>query len=359
MTSIYTNGNQTSCALLTSGGADCWGYGANGELGDGSTANSDVPEAVAGLNGVANLTTDVVGNTFCAQLNSGGVDCWGFGVGGQLGDGQFASSDVPVAVGGLNGVASLDTNFETFCALLTSGGVDCWGTGAHGQLGDGSATDSAVPVAVSGLRGVAALSSNLYDGTFCALLTSGGVDCWGNGGNGELGNGQTADSDVPVAVSGLNGVASLYSDGNDVFCALLTSGGVDCWGFGTDGELGNGFTVNSDVPVVVSGIADVANLKTDSNGTFCALLSTGGVDCWGFGTYGQLGDGQFANSDVPAPVSGLGGVAGLYSSPNGATLCAVLTNGAVDCWGIGNNGQLGDASTINSDVPVAVVGIGP
>ncbi|MCX6508277.1 MAG: hypothetical protein NTY27_03725, partial [Actinobacteria bacterium] len=143
---------------------------------------------------------------------------------------------------------SIVSNGTSYCALLTSGRVDCWGYGRHGQLGNGQFYTSgnhgsAKPVAVvstsgSGtLSGVASLTSTFYG--YCALLTSGRVDCWGSGFYGELGNGKfytpgNYGSAIPVAVvstsgSGtLSGVASLTGNNNhgngngDGYCALLT-----------------------------------------------------------------------------------------------------------------------------------------
>jgi alpha-tubulin suppressor-like RCC1 family protein len=140
--------------------------------------------------------------------------------------------------------------------------VDCWGVGFDGQLGNGtfytsSPYGSATPVAVKGvgetgiLTGVASLVRG-DDLSYCALLTSGRVDCWGWGVEGELGNGTfytdpgcengeepaTCGSATPVAVGGVGGtgrlteVTNLVSDDGEGNCALLTSGGVDCWGAG-------------------------------------------------------------------------------------------------------------------------------
>jgi len=111
------------------------------------------------------------------------------------------SSSTPVKTKGLGGsgtlagVASLaSTNFDTFgsyCAVLTSGGADCWGDGYDGQLGNGlccgSYSGSTIPVKVKGvggsgsLTGVVAVRGSLGDGNFCAIVTSGGVDCRGYG----------------------------------------------------------------------------------------------------------------------------------------------------------------------------------
>lgn len=405
-----------ACALLTSGHVACWGEGADGQLGSGSFDSSAVPVAVKGvggsgtLTGVANLVADSFG--FCARLISGHVECWGEGDSGQLGNGRFYTennpgSDVPVAVRGgsgtgtLDGVTSLASDSVGSCARLTSGEVACWGSGYSGQLGNGEFYlhgngGVAIPVLVKGvggtgtLRGVAGLISDDggFNAAFCALLTSGEVDCWGEGYYGQLGNGTFytgADpgSAIPVVVEGVGGTGTLgdvsglsgYGLGNlGGFCALLTSGHVDCWGEGILGQLGDGKSYGpppygSAVPVAVEGVggsgtlSGVASVTSDGNGGSCAVLTSGEVDCWGEGGFGQLGDGALGLSAFPVAVKGLAGsgtltgVATVTNEDGGGLggFCALLTSGHVGCWGYGANGELGNGRFSRSAVPVAVL----
>jgi alpha-tubulin suppressor-like RCC1 family protein len=350
--SLTAAGN-SYCAVLTSKEVDCWGSGNGGALGNGSFDNSAFPVSVEGMAGTGTLT-DVAGladngSSYCAVLTSGGVDCWGQGEYGALGNGEFyetgnGASAFPVsveAVGGtgtLTGVASLAGSGNGYCATLSAGGVDCWGQGEYGALGNGSFDNSAVPVSVEGVGGTGTLTgvdslTGSADIGFCAVLTSGGVDCWGSDFDGDLGNGEFYTSApyasaVPVSVEGvggagtLTGVSSVSTDGNaGSWCALLTSGAVDCWGEGGEGNLGNGefYTsrpYGSAFPVSVEGVhakgtlIGVAHLASDLYPSSCALLTSGGVDCWGFGYGGALGDGRFyayrpsRGSAVPANVLG-------------------------------------------------------
>ncbi len=375
------------CALLVSGGVDCWGFGQVGDLGDGLFADSALPVQVQGvggagvLSGVADLTGDGLG--YCALLTSGGVDCWGYGPNGELGDGQFYTSGpfgsaTPVQVadvsgdGVLSGVSSVTGGKQGYCALLTSGAVACWGGG-----------DSAIPVQLPGvggngvLAGVASVTNDATGGS-CALLTSGGVDCWGTGGAGELGDGQLADSATPVQVLGLSGtavlsdVSSLTSD-QDGFCALLASAAAACWGAGDYGILGNGRFADSATPVQVQGGAGsvlhkFASLTSDGNG-FCAVLISTGVDCWGAGPDGDLGNGQYYTSGSEGSASavqvdgvgGVGALSGVASVMGGGDgYCALLTSSEVDCWGAGDYGKLGNgqfysSSPFGSATPVQVL----
>ncbi len=354
------------------------------------------------LSGVVGLTTDDLG--FCGLLASGGVDCWGDGQYGQLGNGQFYptsyyGSNTPVEVEGVGGngvladVTSLSTDENGYCAVLSLGGVVCWGYGFAGQLGNGQFymsgnLGSAVPVQVEGVGSAGTLSGVISlapsgggeglegaSASYCALLNTGGVDCWGDGGYGELGNGQVYSSSPygsasPVQVEGVGGIgilSSVTSLTDDLwgYCAVLTSGGVDCWGNGVYGVLGDGSGSDSASPVQVEGVggsgtlSGVSGLTTGSDSP-CARLNSGGVDCWGYGIFGQLGNGSFSNSVTPVQVENvlgtgnLSGVSGLVPDSAGVvsgltnTFCALLTSGQVDCWGLGDDGQLGDGQFYNS-----------
>ncbi len=225
---------------------------------------------------LANVVSVATGSngTDCALLLTGRVDCWGYGGDGELGNGTTTDSDVPVAVTGLTGVKAVagDNDGESFCALLSTGHVKCWGYNSNGQLGNGTTTTFTVPVSVKNLSTATAVAGGSYG--FCALLSTHHVDCWGYGSDGELGNGNFNDSDVPVAVRTIDNAATLIG-GHYSFCALLSTSHVDCWGYGGDGELGNGNFNGSDVPVAVRTISNATAVATGSNGTDCALLFDG------------------------------------------------------------------------------------
>jgi alpha-tubulin suppressor-like RCC1 family protein len=355
--SVAGDSNSDSyCALLSTGGVDCWGDNDFGQLGDGTTTSSDVPVAAIGIGKARAVATDVYGESFCALLATGHVDCWGLGTSGELGDGATENSDVPAAVKNISTATTVTGGAFGFCAVLSTGQVHCWGFGADGDLGDGHWISSDVPVAVRGISNATVVTGGEYDGdggTFCALLSTGRVDCWGNGYQGELGNGTTKDSDVPVAAQTISNATAVTSDGNGgSFCALLSTGGVDCWGYNFSGQLGDGTTTNSNVPVAAVGISTATAVTGGEYGLFCAVLSTGHVDCWGYNYYGQLGDGSTKYSDVPVAVKYISAATAVTGGEDDA--CAVLSTGHVDCWGFGEYGDLGNGTFNDSDIPVYV-----
>jgi alpha-tubulin suppressor-like RCC1 family protein len=288
----------------------------------------------------------------------GGLKCWGENTYGQLGNNAWIHSKVPVAVTGLSsGVVAVAAGYEHTCALTSAGAVKCWGRNDYGKLGNNSTTDSASPVNVTGLSsGVVAIGAG-YTHT-CALTSTGGVKCWGrNNVMGVLGNNSGGDSKVPVDVTGLSSGVVAISVGSNHTCALTSAGALKCWGANYFGNLGTGGWSNSKVPADVTGLSSgVASVSAGDTHT-CALLSTGAVKCWGENMYGALGNNTLSNSPVPVDVTGLSsGVASV--SAGGPFTCALTTAGAVKCWGTNGSGALGNNSPDSySKVPVDVTGL--
>jgi alpha-tubulin suppressor-like RCC1 family protein len=356
-----TTGYDQTCAIET-GQAYCWGPG-GGQLGDGSTAASGIPVAVDTTGALAGKTLAQVsaGDGFtCALDTSGRAYCWGVNDYGELGDGNTAGTTEPVAVdtsGVLAGktLTQISAGQQHACALDTAGQAYCWGLNFDGELGDGTTTDSSVPVVVdtSGvLAGKTLTQLSGGESSTCALDASGAAYCWGDNDIGELGDGTTTSSTVPVAVdlTGKTFTSITGSISDRGFCALDSSGSAYCWGFG-----------NSDVPISVGTDGALAGktltqISTSGYHT-CALDSTGAAYCWGDNYYGELGDGTAANSSVPVAVDTTGVLAGKVltqiSAGGSFWTCAADSTGAVYCWGDNSQNTLGDGSSAaQSDVPV-------
>jgi alpha-tubulin suppressor-like RCC1 family protein len=307
-----------------------------------------------------------------ASTGTGTVLCWGSNEFGQLGNGETASSTSPVQVVGLDpSVVSVAAGSESTCALTGMGTVWCWGSNSNGQLGDGTFTQSMVPVQVMDSDGNAPLSdvARIAAGGFhtCAVTNLGAALCWGDNRNGQLGNGKEIVSALPVAVSGLSSGVSTIAAGSDFTCAVNTTGEAECWGDGASGRLGNGTAASSATPSTVldaAGASPLSGVVTISAGVenACVITVGGNVFCWGANGSGQVGNGAVsAASTTPVEVlqadgtSPLAGVVAVSSGMDGN--CAVTVSGATLCWGSNASGQLGNGSGANSSTPVAVMGI--
>lgn len=355
LATLIAAGGSHTCALNSAGAVTCWGDNFYGELGNGSTSNSITPVTVTGLSGSVTALATGAQHT-CALISAGAVQCWGYNRYGQLGNGSTTSVNTPVTVTGLSGpVTALAAGSYHTCALISGGAVQCWGYNANGQLGSGSMTNSTSPVTVAGLS-VSATTLAAGAQYTCVLTSAGAAQCWGYNANGQLGNGSAMNSTTPVTVAGLSGSATTLAAGAQHTCALTSTGVAQCWGYNASGQLGNGSTTNSTIPVTVAGLSgSTITLAAGAQHT-CTLTSAGAVQCWGGNSNGQLGNGSTTSSSLPFTVTGLNGPATALTAGYGHN-CILTSAGAAQCWGYNLYGQLGNGSTTNSATAVTVTGL--
>jgi alpha-tubulin suppressor-like RCC1 family protein len=311
---------------------------------------SDVPDNKALVPGLTSGITAIAAGAqhTCAITSVGALKCWGANHSGQLGDGSTTDSSTPVNVTGLgSGVQAVSAGAGHTCAVTSSGGVKCWGSGF--ALGHGSAVNSSVPVDVTGLAsGVVAIAAGA--GHTCAATSGAGVLCWGNGGSGQLGNGDTASSSVPVVVSGLTESGTALSAGSAHSCALTAAGGVRCWGSNTSGQLGNNAFANSATPVVVGAASSVTALNSGTlaiSGQYlhtCAISADGTVWCWGSSVYGQINKSRsdsFSPSYAQPSSNDVQSGAAIGISTGRYATCMLRKDRSVQCWGWGESSEPG------------------
>mgnify|MGYP006088947645 CR=1 FL=1 len=352
--SIYTEATLTTrCAIVDNLAVNCWGPNGYGQIGDGSTISSLQPEETSefGMQRYP-ITITSGGNHNCAIVDDGSISCWGRGYGGLLGNGASANmwSTTPTTTAslGTGRTAIALSSFESHtCSILDDGTVSCWGWSSFGELGDGTNTYSSVPTQTTSLgagKSAIAIATGRYH--TCALLDDGTGSCWGRGNVGALGNGGTSNQFSPTSVSsfGTNRTAVAISAGYDHTCAILDNGKVTCWGYGLDGQLGNGGTSTKYSPTLVTEFENNRTAISISAGAehTCVILDNGSISCWGSNTYGQLGLGNTTDQKSPVLLESFG--AGRYAVGITAAethTCALLDNGSVSCWGRNNQGQLG------------------
>ena len=353
-----------------------WGSNSLGQLGDNDSANSSLPVAVAtsGVLGNRTILSVAVGSSHSVALCSNGtIAAWGNATYGQLGDGTNNNSNVPVTVtanGVLSGqtVVAVAAGFNHSLALCADGTVVAWGMNSAGQLGNGTNNSSNVPVAVTKTgallnKTVVAIAAG-YNHSL-ARCADGTVVTWGNNAYGQLGNNSTTNTNVPVDIttSGeLYGRTVIFLvGGSDHSIGLCSDGSLVSWGRNNYGQLGNNSTVNSSVPVVVDASDVLAGEAITAIATggwhTLALCSDGTLAAFGRNNNGQLGNNSTADSNVPVNVITSGILANRTITAIGgsnAHSLALCSDGTLASWGSNNVGQLGNNSTTGSGVPVEV-----
>lgn len=363
-----SSGGYHSCAVLDNGEVVCWGFGVNGELGNGGTSNVNTPTLTNSF-GSGRIAVGITSGEYfsCALLNDGSVACWGNGANGQIGNGGTSQVNTPTQTSGFGQgvtVTAISSGNRFVCAILDNTDMACWGYGGDGQLGNGSTSDRNVPTSIYGFAsgGIAVAVSSGLSHT-CAILDTGDISCWGAGVYGRLGNGQSSSSSYPVPAEGLGlGQTSIsLASGNEHTCAVQADGNVTCWGDGTYGKLGNGGTSQENEPMLTNslGVGRTAVEVSAGNHHSCAILDTGDVSCWGSGGSGQIGNGASSSQSSPTPTSSLGvGRTAVNISSGVSHTCVILDNGDVACWGSGSNGQLGNGASSNANIPTLTSSFG-
>lgn len=301
----------------------------------------------------------------CAIRTDRTIACWGVNGFGELGNGTTAERWVPpVTVSGIDDAVAVSAGNRFTCAVRAGGSVWCWGEGGAGQLGNGEQNDSATPVQVVGISDAIDVTTG---GAFaCALRDGFNVSCWGLNQLGQLGNGTiTHNTGNPTPVAVLISDATSISAGWNHTCARRLDFTVWCWGGNGDGatgygQLGDGTLENRSSPVQVAGLSNVSGIAAGGWST-CAALLDRTVWCWGYNERGGLGNGTTTNSSVPVQVIGLDDVD--LVAVGGWHACGLRSNGRIACWGANSDGgtgfgQLGSTDRQDTSVPVPVVGIG-
>ena len=305
-----TTGYRHTCALALDGLAYCWGANDSGQLGNGSIQGSTTPVRVPGTLVFDSLSAG--GTHTCAVTKAGRGYCWGGNWHGQLGIGSLNGEEKysccrtqPTAiVGGLSFLQISAGGIHT-CGLTEEGKAYCWGIANFGRLGLGRTNLINLPTPTLVRSGLKFQSISLGGFFTCGLIKTKLAYCWGASSDGQLGiELPVAEQDVPVQVSGSRHFL-MISCGNNHTCAIADDGTAYCWGANRLGQLGNGASQNKNIPVPVSlevKFKLISSGGNDFSGHTCAITTDGRTLCWGDNRRGQLGNGSTAGSSMPVDV---------------------------------------------------------
>lgn len=348
-------GYDYTLSLKSDGTVWAWGSNGYGMLGNGSNTDSNIPVQVSGL---TEITTIAAGGSHGVALKSGGtVWNWGNNSDGQLGNTSNTDTQIPVQVSNISGVTAVAAGMAHTVALKSDGTVWAWGKGDYGQLGNGDFANKNIPVQVSNISGVIAIACGEWH--TIALKNDGTVWSWGAGIDGQQGNGSFSNSYQPSQVSTLSGMTAIAAGGSHTV-AVKSNGTVWAWGDNIYGQLGNGNAgTDINIPVQVSNISSGVTAAATGTHYTVALKSDGTVWAWGRNTDGQLGNASNTDSNIPVKVSNIASGVTSIDAGNGHTV--VLKNdGTVWTFGKNSSGQLGNGTNgagTYSNIPVQVTGL--
>ncbi|MFO0610462.1 MAG: hypothetical protein U0324_45295 [Polyangiales bacterium] len=354
-------GDDASCVVAgASGAVTCWGAGAFGQLGHARGSIGEAAPTAGPVQGISAALGVSVGARHACARTAAGVFCWGSDLWGQRGAGRASrprAESAPVTVPGASGAVSVLAAGGAHACAIVRGQAYCWGDGRDGQLGNGQTANAASPVAVARVGGGGSPTALCAGDRHTCMVYGTDVWCWGSNAAGQLGaSGVDGASAVPVQVTGLPGAAAEVSCGARHTCARLLDapdGPVWCWGDNAQSQLGVTGVTSRAAPAVVPDVT--ARALASSAATTCALQADGSVACWGDGMFGELGDGASGPPRAtPTAVAGVTGATGLTGGLR--HLCAWRAAEAL-CWGPNDATQLGRAVPgvpLTPRAPVAV-----
>ena len=381
-----------TCVVLDNNQMKCWGSNYGSFLGHSqdrfSVPNEYTPVSVNDVDDTVCCISDVIetspdGRHTGALTSTGDIYAWGEDYSGQIGHGHISCFNVcnqphgPSVMPGSRTFVAVATGIWHTCGITDPDmSVWCWGFNSDGQLGTGDNNDRNAPTEITLPQGRHPVSLNTGYASTCAILDNGTGLCWGANDFGHLGDGTYNDRNEPTPISVLPDNRSLIAMdlGAGHTCGILDDGMVNCWGNSTfcngdgatcanttsGGRLGDGTETSSTYPRTVALPAGRTAISIDAGiDHTCAILDDSSAVCWGLNEQGQLGDGTTTNSTTPVQVSMPAGLGVAEISAGLKHTCAVATNGSVYCWGHHVEGALGIGEDVDSDVPAYVdLGLG-
>ena len=384
---IYSLGGRI-IAKDSKGNLYTWGYNYNGRLGNGTTTNSSMPICISDIEGSPLKEKNVVDVyekdlTVIVKDSNGKLYSWGENYSGQLGNGTTENSSMPVCISDIEGsplngkdIVDVYADYSTMIVKDSDGKLYSWGYNGYGQLGDGKTTDSSMPICISNIENSPLKGKNIvdvhnYGSTIIAKDSNGKLYTWGYNTSGQLGNGTTTNSSMPICINDIENsplkgknIVDVHNSSSTII-AKDSSGKLYTWGWNNFGQLGNETTENSSMPICISDIENSPLIGNevveiyDYYGYIMVKDDNGKLYSWGWNNYGQLGNGTTANSSMPVCISNIENsplkekkIVNIYTGDD--TIIAKDSDGKLYSWGSNDAGQLGDGTRNNSNIPICI-----
>jgi alpha-tubulin suppressor-like RCC1 family protein len=283
-------GETNGCGITSAGKIKCWGQ----SNGDGTGVDSHSPGFI---NDGGNATyIDVASGSYhsCGINSVGVMSCWGDGWEGKLGngDGTGANQNSPVIADSGTTYKRVAAGRNHTCGITVDGALKCFGTNSNGQLGDTTLTSPRVS-AVTIDAGINYAEIAAGEDTTCGITTTGVLKCWGENGVGQVGNNTTLVQSTPVVIdsgTSYKKVSTTASRGLHT-CGITTAGVLKCWGDNASGQLGDGTTTRSLVPITIDSGISYKDVVSAGDAT-CGVTVAGQLKCWGINSAYELGLGN-------------------------------------------------------------------
>lgn len=362
-------GENSACAILNDRTLKCWGDNPDGRLGIGSSLIVYSPTSV-NLGTGKTAKKVIMANSHgyskamsCAILDDDTVKCWGYNADGRLGDGTTSSRTTPVSVG--SGLTVKDIQYLTntstsdrysICAIASDDSLKCWGTNDYGKLGVGDTSLRNVPTNVN--LGTGKTVKSIYNNapsSMCAILNDDTLKCWGRNNANQIGDGSGTDRYSPTLVNLGTGkyAKSMITYSNNNF-VILTDNTLVAWGNNYRGQLGiSGAASSVSTPQTVTLSKTVKSVAVKTDYQACLVYTDNTVACAGDNIFGSVGNNGGAGLYATFQSVDLGsGKTAVELYNDGYANCALLNDSTVKCWGYNNKGQLGVGDTTIRYTPV-------
>lgn len=392
-------GENFTLMLKENGTVWAWGNNQYGQLGNGTTEYSGIPQKISELTNIVYINA---GSTFAFAINNNGeVFGWGNNRYAQLGDGTCTQRNKPVRISKLTDVKKVSSGYYHSVALKNDGTVYFWGSpimrdSAHssqfelypikidipiikdissgkshiialsedgeiytwgenesGQLGNGVVGNRVIsPQKVELSANITKIESGMNHSM--VLDDSGNVYAWGNNLYGQLGDGTNEDKCTPIMLESINNIKDVIAGYNHTIF-IKNNDGIYICGNNEYGQLGVGTTENSNLPIKISNQYESVLISGGLSHTI-ENNAKGNIYVWGLNSSRQLGNGYNTPNNSVAEPTEVYGLENIVSIECGIYHSLALDNdGTVWSWGYNSHSQLGDGTTINRDEPKKVI----